>query len=118
MSQFQGMATGGPSMSAFVSTPGLPPSARSQSHYTPRNPQELRQYETLWSAASPAGTPLQGAQAVQFFQRSGLEITALKSVREDASCKVLCSEFFGCWKKWMALICMCVLNPNQVWSIA
>lgn len=72
-------------MSAFASTPGLPAAARSQTHYAPRSPQEARQYETLWAAASPAGTPLQGAQAVQFFQRSGLDIQTLKTVRETSA---------------------------------
>jgi hypothetical protein len=82
-------------MSQFASTPGILP-GRSLS-YMPKTQQEAQCYETLWTAVNPSGAPtITGAQAVPFFQRSGLEITVLKNVRPFAVLLDCCGVLKAC----------------------
>ncbi len=48
--------------------------------YIPQNPVEKGYYEYLWTTANPSGDALSGKAAVQFFQRSGVDLGILKQI--------------------------------------
>lgn len=49
--------------------------------YVPRNPNEQAIMDGLWSFANPSGSfELSGAQAVEFFRKSGVDVGILKQV--------------------------------------